>query len=207
MEKGKLIESIRQEVLRQQATLDSNKFVHFLTIEAEIGKAYNSALKEFYSNDRNLENAELDFYAKKYDVIVTESLGQYYATLPVTPVELKRNMGIRSVKPKSAISNQTGDISFIRTSETEIELIRHLEVFCCAKKAYYYKDQDKLILVYPTNEYKLITKVVVKVLPQFDDLAMTDNVEFPMGEMNPTAMLLQIMGLRPVNNLNADDAR
>ena len=44
-------------------------------------------------------------------------------------------------------------------------------------------------------------------LPSFADYADTDNIEFPEGELNPTAMLLQIMGIRPINNLNADDIR
>ena len=44
-------------------------------------------------------------------------------------------------------------------------------------------------------------------LPSFDDLADTDNIEFPEGEINPTLIILQLMGIRPVNNLNADDIR
>lgn len=204
MEKGKLIESVRQEILRQQPTLDSNKQAHFLTIEVEVGKAYNTALKTFYSNDKNLENAELDFYSKTYEIAVQNAYGQYYATLTVNPIELKRNLGIRSVKPKSAISNQTGDFSFIRTTETELEIIRNLEVWCCSKKAFYYLDQGKIVLAYPTPEYSLIETVKVKLLPSFADLAMTDNIEFPEGELNPTAMVLQLMGIRPTDNLNND---
>jgi len=207
MEKGKLIESIRQEILRQQPNQDSNKFAHFLTIEVEIGKAYNSALKEFYYNDKNLDNAELDFYAKKYELTVQRLNGESFVTLPVNPIELKKDIGIRSVKPKSTISNQVGDYSFIRTSDVELELIRPLEIFCCSKKAFYYKDGNRLVLIYPQIEFNIIDKVIVKLLPSFADMAMTDNIEFPMGEMNATATLLQIMGVRPVNNLNADDAR
>ena len=207
MEKGKLIESIRQEILRQSPTLDSNKFANFQVIEVEVGKAYNSALKEFYYQDRNLENAELDFYAKKYTVSVKESAGVRYIELPVQPIELKRNLGIRSVKPKSNISGETGSTSFIRTSETEYELIQNLEVHCCSKKAFYYIDGCNVVLKAPMKEYDLIEKVDIKLLPSFEDLAMTDNIEFPMGEVNATATLLQLMGIRQVNNLNADDAR
>lgn len=207
MQKGKLIESIRQEILRQQPTLDSNKQAHFLTIEVEVGKAYNSALKAFYANDRNLENAELDFYAKKFTCPVSHSAGVYFATIPVTPIELKKNLGIRSVKPKSSISNQVGDFSFIRTSETELELIKNLEVYCCSKKAFYYKDGTRIVLSYPITEYTLVENVEVKLLPSFADFAMTDDIQFPEGELNMTAQLLQIMGVRPTNNLNADDVQ
>ena len=207
MEKGKLIESIRQEVLRQQPTLDSSSQAHFLTIEVEIAKAYNAALKEFYYADKNLENAEFDFYAKKYECDVTYANGVHYVILPVNPVELKRNLGIRSVKPKSAISGMVGDFSFIRTSETELEVIRPLEVYCCSKKAFYYKDGDKLILSYPVKEYSFIEKVIVKMLPLFSDFLNTDNIEFPMGEINATAVLLNLMGIRPTNNLNTNDVR
>lgn len=207
MQKGKLIESIRQEILRQQPNQDSNKFAHLLTLEVEVGKAYNSALKEFYYNDKNLDNGELDYYSKKYELTVQKLNGEYYVTLPVHPIELKKNIGIRTVKPKSTISNQVGDYSFIRTSDVELELIRPLEIFCCSKHAFYYKDGDRLVLIYPQTEYSLVEKVIVKLLPSFADFLWTDNIEFPMGEMNATGALLQIMGIRPVNNLNADDAR
>jgi hypothetical protein len=207
MEKGKLIESIRQELLRQSPNQDSNKFAHFLTIEVEIGKAYTSALKEFYLNDKNLENAELDYYAKSYTLPVVRTTDRNYVTLTATPVELKKNLGIRSVKPKSSITGVTGDFSFLRTTETELEIIRNLEVWCCTKKAFYYKDGNNIVLAYPNVEYNLIENVVVKMLPSFADFDMTDNIEFPMGELNATSALLTIMGLRPVNNLNADDIR
>jgi hypothetical protein len=207
MKKGKLIESIRQEVLRQQPNLDSGKFAHFLTIEVEVAKAYETAVKQFFYNDKNLENAELDFYAKKYTANVVLSAGQYYATLPVNVLELKKNLGIRSVKPVSTISNEAGEFSFIRTSETELELIKNLEVYCCSKKAFYYKDGGRIVLSYPITEYSLIEKVQVKLLPSFADFGMDDDINFPMGEMEATASLLQVMGIRPTNNLNADDAR
>ena len=206
MEKGKLIESIRQEVLRQQPVQDSNKNAHFLTIEAEVGKAYNSALKEFYQEDKNLEDAELDFYAKKYEITVSKTDGVYYATLPVVPIQLKRNLGVRSVKPKSSISGKVG-FSFIRTSESEIEVVKSLEVWCCSKKAFYWIDGSRLVLDYPVTEYNLVKTVSVKLLPHFEDFAMTDNIEFPMGEATATMMLLQMMGIRVVNNLNANDAK
>jgi hypothetical protein len=207
MKKGKLIESIRQEVLRQQPNLDSNKFAHFLTIEVEVGKAYDTAVKQFFYNDKNLENAELDFYAKTYQINTSNGGGLHYATLPVNVVELKKNLGIRSVKPVSTISNEAGEFSFIRTSETELELIKNLEVYCCSKKAFYYKDGSRIVLSYPIREYSLTEKVKVKLLPSFADFGMDDDINFPMGEMESTATLLQIMGVRPVNNLNADDAR
>jgi len=207
MKKGKLIESIVQGILRQQPTQDSSKFAHFLTLEVEVGKAYDTAVKQFFYNDKNLESAELDFYAKKYDINIAKSGGITYATLPVSVVELKKNLGIRSVKPVSAITNEEGDFSFIRTSETELELIKNLEVYCCSKKAFFYKDGSRIVLSYPINEYSLIEKVRVKLLPSFADFGMEDNINFPMGEMEVTANILQIMGIRPVNNLNADDAR
>jgi hypothetical protein len=214
MEKGKLIESIRQAILRQQPVQDSNKHAHFLSVEAEVGKAYNSVLKEFYQDDKNLENAELDFFAKKYDCAVKKLLGVYYVDLPtspmtglpVKPIQLKRNLGMRSVKPKSTISGTVG-FSFIRTSETEIEIVKDLEVYCCSKKAFYYIDGTRIVLDYPVKEYNLVEMVVVKLLPHFEDFAMTDNIEFPMGESKATEILMQMMGIRVVNNLNANDAK
>ena len=52
-----------------------------------------------------------------------------------------------------------------------------------------------------------MSKVIVKLLPHFEDFAMTDNIEFPVGEARATELLLNQMGIRVVNNLNANDAK
>src|SRR5690606_20139725 len=117
--------------------------------------------KEIYNDDNNLMDAELDYFAKKYECPVKKSSGQHYAELPVKPIQLKRNLGIRSVKPKSSISGKVGN-SFIRTSESEMEIVKDLEVYCCNKKAFYYIDGGRIALDYPAKEYSLVETVVVK---------------------------------------------
>lgn len=204
MIKGKLIESIRQAVLRQSPTQDSNKFAHFLTIEQELAKAYNTSVKAFYADDRNLDNYELDYYCKKYTLDVNKQYNRWFVTLPATPVDLKKNLGIRSVKPVSTFTNERGDTSFVRTTETEMELIKQLDMWCCIKKAYYWKDGSSLVFEYPINEFALIEKVDVKMVTQFEDLSNDDDVVFPLGELNATQALLQLMGVRPTDNINTD---
>ena len=204
MIKGKLIESIRQAVLRQSPTQDSNKYAHFLTIEQELAKAYNSAVKTFYADDRNLDNYELDYYCKKYELDVDKEYGKYFVTLTATPVDLKRNLGIRTVRPVSTLSNEAGDITFVRTNETELELIKQLEVWCCGKKAFYYKDGNRLVFEYPVNEYALIEKVTVKQVTQFEDFENTDDIPFPLGELAITGNILQLLGIRAIDNINTE---
>jgi hypothetical protein len=213
--KSKLIESIRQLILKQQPTQDSLKAVHPAVIEAEISKAYNSIMKQFYDNDIRLMDAELDFFAKKYPVtLIDESYTDYnmlgeafivytgkkYMTLPARPVELKRNLGIRYVKP------QYGNVNFVRTSETELDTIRGLEIYCCSGNIFYYMDGNKIIFDFPIDDLKNVDRVFVKLLPLFEEFEDSDNIEVPGGEDSLSKMILQLMGYRLTDNTN-DDAR
>lgn len=215
MIKSKLVESVRQLVLRQQPTQDSLKQVHPAVIEAELSKAYNTVVKQFYGKDINLMDAELDFYCKSYDLPVSQEsytetnmvnvsntiyTGRRYVTLTARPIELKRNLGFRSVKPKN------GSVSFIRSSETEIESIRDLDVFCCMNKVFYYLNGNKLMFETAIKEFDIIPVVTVKMLVSFDDFADTDNIEFPVGEEMAMELILRTMGFRPTDNTN-DDVR
>jgi len=130
----------------------------------------------------------------------TSYTGRKYATLTATPIELKRNLGIRYVKP------QYGDVSFVRSSENEVETIRDLDVFCCMKRAFYYLDELKIMIESGADEFELIERVNVSMIVSFDCFADTDEIEVPGGDNNVVQMVLQFMGIRPTDNTN-DDVR
>lgn len=197
MTKEELIASVQKLILKQNPTQDSLKSIHPEVISGEIAKAYNTMMKSYYANDMVLMNAELDFYAKKYTATIQkDSDGVYYVALPARPVELKDNLGIRSVTPKG------GTVQFERTKENSLANIRHLPVYCCLKHAFYYIDGNRIVFDFPVAEHRLIDQVYVKLLPLFDEFADTDNIEFPGGEVPAMQMILQTMGFRQTDNIN-----
>lgn len=202
MIKGALIEVIQAAVLKQSPTQDSLKQAHPKDIEYLLSTAYSSMLKQYFADSRNLMAVDFDFYAKKYTLnVLSDTTTPYlrYATLAAQPFELPSNLGVRSVRPAG------GSFSFVRTTEDEVETYRNLEVFNTGQ-AYFYKDGPRLSFVYTSDKYKLISQVVVKLIPNFEDIAMTDNIEFPMGDSEAIKAILQLMGVRPTDNVN-DDVR
>lgn len=199
MIKELLVSSVQKAILKQSPTQDSLKFAHPKVVEDEISKAYNQIMKTFYASNINLMNAELDFYAKKFKAtLVKHEDGYNYINMPVRPVELKNNLGIRYVRPV------TGKRSFVRTTEGELETLRELEVYCCSGDAYYFMDGNMIVFDFPRKEYEIVSQVYIKMLPVFSDFEDSDNIEFPTGEKTPTDMVLETMGFRPTDNTNDD---
>jgi len=215
MRKDKLIESVRQAILKQEPTQDSIRTLHPSVVEAEVSKAYNTALKEFYYSDINLMDGNLDAYSKRYELSVsdetytdtsytnvtsTRKTGRRMATLPAVPVALKKNLGLRSIKPAY------GNNAFVRSSENEVDSIRTLDVFCCTNKVFYYQLGNKIYMEAGADEFDLVDNIHVKLIVPFEELEDSDNVEFPMGEQRAMQMLLELIGIRPTDNVN-DDVR
>lgn len=199
MTKAELIASVQKLLTRQHLTQDSLKFVHPKIVSDEIAKAYRSMLIAFYSNDINLMNGELDFYAKKYTKsIQTDSDKFFYVDLPARMVDLKNNLGLRYVRPVA------GTINFIRTRENEMENIRKLPIYCCMSDAYYYLDGSKIMFDFPVPEHRLVEQVYIKLLPEFDEFDDSDNISFPGGDAGAMQMILEIMGVRLTDSANDD---
>jgi hypothetical protein len=199
MVKNILVASVQKLILKQGITQDSLKSAHPRVVEGEIAKAYHTMMVQFYSNDINLMNADLDFYAKKYTgTINTDEDGFKYVGLPAIPVDLKNNLGLRYVKPKG------GTVNFIRTRENELESLRNLPIYCCMKNAFYYKDGSRIMFDFPVMEHNMVEQVYIKLLPQFEDFEDTDDILFPGGDMPAMQMILQLMGFRPTDSVNDD---
>lgn len=202
MIKGALIEAITADILKQSRTQDSLKQAHPKDIEYQVSLAYSSMLKQFYTDARNLMATDFDYYAKKYTLTIasdTDIPSMRYVTLTALPFELQDGMGVRSVRPIGGV------YSFDRTTEDAIETYRSLDALGSGD-ASYYKDGDKLMLIYARDKMKMITQVVVKLIPHFEDFLMTENIEFPMGEAEAVKVILQLMGIRPTDN-TSDDVR
>jgi hypothetical protein len=199
MTKAELIASVQKLILKQGVTQDSLKSVHPKVVEGEIGKAYNTVMKTYYANDNVLMNAELDFYAKKYtEKIKKDADGFFYIDLPARTVELKENLGIRSVVPKGGV------YQFVRMRQNTLARVRHLPAYCCLKDAYFYIDGNRIVFDFPIAEHALIEEVYVKLLPLFEEFEDTDNIEFPGGDMAAMQLIMQMMGFRLTDAVNDD---
>ena len=200
MRKDILIASVQKAVIQQSSgTQDSLKFSHPEVIAGEISKAYDQILKTFYSSNINLMDAELDYYSKKYRLAIQKDSDEvYYVTLPVRPVGLKSNLGLRYVRPAK------GKISFVRANDVEMESIRNLEVSKCSNHVFYYMDIGRISLELTTAEHRLIEEVDVKLLPVFTDFDDDDEIDFPTGGKAATDMVLETMGFRPTDLTNDD---
>ena len=200
MIKGALIEAAKFEIDKQSGTQDSLKQSHPKDIEYQLSLAYSSMLKQYFADPRNLMAVDFDFYAKKYTLTISQDStipALRYVTLTALPFELPDNLGVRSVRPLG------GYFSFDRTTEESLETYRNLEVFSFTD-ALFYKDGSKLMLVYTKDKMKLISQVVVKLIPHFEDFLPTDNIEFPMGDAEAMKILLQLVGIRPTDSVNDD---
>ena len=123
-----------------------------------------------------------------------------FRSLPAQPIGMKNNLGIRYVRPTN------GNFSFVRVTDTEMESLMELEIYCCSKKAFFYLDGKRIVFNFPVKEYSLIPSVSIKLLPIFSDFEDIDNIDFPGGGKIPTDMVLETMGFRPTDNIN-DDVR
>lgn len=200
MRKDELIASVQKLIVRQNPTQDSLKFAHPKVVEGEIAKAYRTLMVQYYSDDENLNNAELDFYAKKYRETIKVENGQFYIDLPVKPIDLRNGLGMRYVKPVG------GYADFVRMKESELSTIRNLSMYCCMGKAFYYLDGKRIVFDFPVPEHRLVKEVDIKVLPNFNDFDDDDDIQFPSGDVAAMQMILEIMGIRPTDNIN-DDVR
>lgn len=197
MQKQYLIDSVTELVIKQSPNQDSAKRAHPRIIEAEISKAYDSILKMYFAKEGSLFDVDSEYFCKSYQVALKKGTnGKFYCDLTAQPMFLKNNLGLRSVRPLD------GDVSFVRTSETELETFRKTHAYQGSNSAFYYLSGKKIMFDFHILEQSLTDEVTVKIIPSFMDFNDSDNIEFPYGEKDAMLMILQIMGFRPSDNTN-----
>lgn len=203
MKKGALIELITGEIIKSAGTQDSLRQAHPKDIELQISRAYSAILKTYFSDSRNLMGSDMEAYCRRYTLPVNKDLADpslRYLSLPVSPIDLPGGMGIRSVRPAG------GHYSLDRTTADEIELYRYLESFQSGY-GFFYRDGDRRVnMIFISDSLNLANNMSVKLVIQFEDYGMSDNIEFPMGDAEVSKLILTTMGFRPTDNIN-DDAK
>lgn len=203
MTKDELIFSVKGIIEGQAATQDGLKFVHPLEVELEIAKAYENAVIQFFGTPGASSGYDADYFSKTYSVVIAEDTsGELYVTLPASPIAMKGGVGIRLVKPKDS------NVALARITEAKFSSLRNLEAWNCSPVPFYYPDisGSRIVLQPNRTEYSLMTDMVVKLIPKFNEFEDDDDINSPGGDYSITQMVLQQMGLRPTDNTN-DDAK
>jgi len=203
MTKEELVFSVKGVIEGQAATQDGLKFTHPQEIEFEIAKAYEAAVIQFFGTPEISDNYDLDYFSKTYTETLKETAGnELYIDLPAMPVSVKGGLGIRTVKPKDS------SVLIARISEAEFMNFRHLEAACCSPVPFCYADISggRIVLQANRPEYSLMTDITVKIIPKFNEFDDDDDINSPGGDYSITQMVLQLIGLRPTDNIN-DDGR
>lgn len=201
MTKLELIFSVKYEIERQNPTQDGLKFSHPKMVEAEISKAYDTIVQQFFSTPEVFSNYDLDYYSKSYDqTMKTDSAGTLYVDLPAKPLPLMYGLGVRLVKPKDS------NVQINRITEAEFMALRELEAFCCSPVPFCYVDNSagKIVLQANRDEYNIMTAITVKLIPKFSEFAGTDEINSPLGDVALSQMVLQLTGIKPTDNSNDD---
>jgi hypothetical protein len=203
MTKDELIFSVKGIIEGQAPTQDGLKFTHPQEIALQIAKAYELAVIQFFGTPEMSGDYDLDYFSKTYEGTLKETTAkELYLDLPANPIAIKGGVGIRMVRPKDST------VLISRISESEFQNMRHLEAFCCSPVPFCYADisGNRIVLQANRPEYSLMTDMVIKIIPKFDEFDDDDDINSPGGDYSITQMVLQQMGLRPTDNTN-DDGR
>lgn len=199
MTKNELIFTIADAVRGQTATGDSGKFVHPQDLAFEIAMAYEKTVIDFFNMPEFAGNYDLDYFTKSFEQTVKEdSAKELYIDLPVQPIALSGAQGVRSLRPKD------GNTQIVRMSESAWMDMRNLESWSCSPWPFCYIDfyNKRIKLQGNRPEYKLLDKIVLKVIPKFSELGDDDEINSPAGDYSLTGMVMNIMQLRPTDNTN-----
>ena len=173
MKIGTIIETVYQSVLGGKPSADSK--VKRIDIRAYLPAAINMAIKEEFllelQLDRDASNLPTQFFATYEDIAVlySEKRELRYIELPITPIMLKRDMGV------SMVSAMAGDFDFVpmmrqnQLSGYAKYLGRTVQFWIEGKKIFF------------NNLSPFVTEVLVKCIASADELQDDDEAPIPSG--------------------------
>jgi len=199
MTKLELIFSIKHLIEGQTPTQDSSKFTHPQLIEAEVAKAYEHLVIQFFSDPEMFANYDLDYFCKTYNERLLKSTsGELYTSLPAKPIPLMHGLGVRMVRP------QNSHVMVNRITESEFMTLRNMEAFCCSPIPFCYVDNSGGKIVFQANrkEYEIMDYITIKIIPRFGEMTDDDEINSPMGDYALSQMVIQAMQYRPTDDTN-----
>ena len=201
MKKKELIFTVMDVIRGSEATNDSGKFVHPQDVEFQLSIAYDQTVKDFFNLPKNMVNYDLDYFTKDYiQKVKKDTKGNLYVDIPINPIALNNGQGIRRLRPEDSFT------TIVRTTESTFMSLLHLESFALSPWAFCFVDfpNKKIILQGNRPEYDILSNVSLKLIPQFIDFDLSDEINTPDGDYNLSQMVLKNMGIRPTDNTNDD---
>jgi hypothetical protein len=177
MQKGKFLESLKREVLKNGVgSSDDLGKVTMKQIEVVASYLWSDVIMMLVKKEE-----ELDWFCKSYyDIPVqfNENTNQYYASLPVSTIQLPDNGGIRVIK---AIGS--GRI-FYRSSVRDVDLNEDSELKGFYDRTLYVVEGQTRVVFYNYDyAQKNIRKLHMRLIPDFMTYTMDEELPLPSGRI------------------------
>jgi hypothetical protein len=183
--KAQIIELVRREILSNGTLInDDLGKVSPRQVALALEQVYADAVFLMLKNSPN----DLDFLTKNYnevDINYDRTENSYYITLPATIVQLPNNGGVRLVKPHGT------NFKFYPTSNEDVDLFEGMDVKTHYDRTLYLLDgQGKIKLINFDYASHNIRKVNLKLVVDFGEYAMTDEISIPSGKITEFTSIL-----------------
>ena len=160
-------------------------------VEAQMTTLYADALALLIKDE-----ASMNMFVKMYngddntgiDIQYDRNNKEYYAELPIVPVQLQQNRGIVSIKAAGT------DRKFYQATQSDIDLSTDMDFAPYYDRLMYIVDgQDRVRFVGFDFASKNIRKVIMRLVPDFDSYEWTDEIVIPSGRVMELTNLLAKM--------------
>jgi len=200
MTRQELIEMVEFRLVTNQVGMDTVEMFSPQMISKHIELAYTYVLNQILEKKKQYNiPVELNSYSKTYKDIPIEKDDQrdeYYADLPVKPLELMENQAIRIVAPSKSLK----DAFFARILGGHDFIMSSLDVNKMSIGSYYLEGERIYLQDIPDG----LEKLQVIMIPSFDNYELNEQIVLPRdGETmvieTAIEMLIQKYNLPPDN--------
>lgn len=177
MIKGKWLELIRTNSLQNgmMSSDDAGK-MSLRTIEVQTALVFADAIMMLIKKEN-----DLDYFCKSYNDVAIDydqTTKQYTSTLPCRIIQLPNNNGVRVIKGIG--SNRI----FIKGNYSGIDLFSDMDAAKYYDRTQFVMEgKDKIKYINFSYQQHNTRKVMMKLIPDFMEYAMTDDVPIPSGRL------------------------
>lgn len=166
------------DYLTGDATPEMRRKYHPVIIEKHIDAVFKQIVNEVHKDAiKHCDYGQLDSFTKSYvvDILTDTERDQKYSILPVSPIKLYKNRGVRSVT-----ATKDRSYTFIYQENGSDDIYSPLECWQVSDKPRYEIEGNR---VYFSEHLKQdIDKVRINIIASFESLDDTDEVSIPAGQ-------------------------
>jgi hypothetical protein len=192
MTKRQLIELVIKQVNGGSETMDAWKKTHPLVVEKYINMAFNTI---FYTTFRK-DSSNFELYSKNYydiAVIEDESTGEYYAILPIPPVQLPdKSDSVRNI----TLTDDELSVKFLPIGFNMSRALRRLGTTDRLKVITFSQNGERVNFHDHDPEIEKVNMFLVR---SFESFADNENIPVPSGQDNNLfkEIINYFMAMRP----------